>query len=270
MLKTGKNEKSRIQGALMRTLRSKRGFSLENVAGDLSVSKTTWFQMEKGTRIVDESLFQRFMERYEIPFDDDWSRLDEAKGQIAKARNAIYTRNKEEANEIQTGNQTIDYGYFHRQLLDFVLDVPFYEKDKKAWRERFEAIEQDYDVLEERELALFYTVAGYDQIWNTDGREARKLLEIGLRLARQCGDRKVEALALLWLGQREIGARHPWRDCASRKRRKRCLWNKTSGTGPRMPRCSRCAFCVRCARMKKPNASWINWKRRRVFLGGKL
>lgn len=209
MLKTGKNEKSRVQGALMRVLRSKRGFSLENVAGDLSVSKTMWFQMEKGIRGVDEVLFERFMERYEIPFDGDWSRLEETRGQIGKARDAIYTRNREEANEIQTGNQAINYGYFHRQLLDFVLDVPFYEKDKKAWRERFGAIEQDYDVLEERELALFYAVAGYDQIWNTDGREARRLLETGLRLARQCGDRKVEALALLWLGQRKIGARHP-------------------------------------------------------------
>ena len=205
MLKTGKNEKSRVQGALMRALRSKRGFSLENVAADLSVPKTTLFQMEKGTRVVDETLFERFMERYEISFDGDWSRLEEAKRQIEQARDAIYTRNREGVNEIQTGNQTIDYGYFHRRLLDFALDVPFYEKDKKAWRERFEAIEQDYDVLEERELALFYTVAGYDQIWNTDGREARRLLETGLRLACQCGDRKVEALALLWLGQWAIG-----------------------------------------------------------------
>ncbi|WP_289186537.1 helix-turn-helix domain-containing protein [uncultured Dubosiella sp.] len=209
MLKTGKNEKSRVQGALMRALRSKRGFSLENVAADLSVPKTTLFQMEKGTRVVDETLFERFMERYEISFDGDWSRLEEAKRQIEQARDAIYTRNREGVNEIQTGNQTIDYGYFHRRLLDFALDVPFYEKDKKAWRERFEAIEQDYDVLEERELALFYTVAGYDQIWNTDGREARRLLETGLRLACQCGDRKVEALALLWLGQWAIGTCHP-------------------------------------------------------------
>lgn len=80
MLKTGKNEKSRVQGALMRVLRSKRGFSLENVAGDLSVSKTMWFQMEKGIRGVDEVLFERFMERYEIPFDGDWSRLEETRG----------------------------------------------------------------------------------------------------------------------------------------------------------------------------------------------
>ncbi|WP_304805504.1 hypothetical protein [Dubosiella newyorkensis] len=50
-------------------------------------------------------------------------------------------------------------------------------------------------------MAIFYCMAGYDQIWNLKGQEAQVLLGEALRYARLSDSLKVEALSLLWLGQ---------------------------------------------------------------------
>lgn len=191
---------------LIHMLRKNANYSLENVAMDLSISKTTLFQLEKGTQIINDKAFEKILDYYQVPFDADINRLGEVKEKIRSFCDALYERKELITQQLQpTMKDRLDYGVFHEQLLEFLVNSTFPDKDPKKKKRYLEFIMENQEVYDPYELALFYCVAGHQQIWDPKGKEAKQFLLEAFRLAGQIHCRKIESLAFLWLGQVSIG-----------------------------------------------------------------
>ncbi|WP_304750114.1 hypothetical protein [Dubosiella newyorkensis] len=155
---------------------------------------------------MNEDEFSRFVQYYRIDFDPNILCIQKPKEQIRKFFDALYERNystmkKIREDQAKTYGERVNLGLFHNKLLSFIVSVPFFSENQKKWKSDFEKIEINKEVYDDYELAIFYCMAGYDQIWNLKGQEAQVLLGEALRYARLSDSLKVEALSLLWLGQ---------------------------------------------------------------------
>ena len=176
-------------GLFEKWLRKSYGYSLENVAHDIEISKSFLSDAEKGRRVLKPEIFSRFLEQYKIDFSVNKLSIDKAKSLLDAFVSAWIDRDlvdeEKTKRELAINRPALQnsLGCLYLLLIDIFLSVHLYAQPSDVQVNSFlEEIENYLPLFSQDEQALISFLKGFEVMKKKKYQAALDHYEKALRI----------------------------------------------------------------------------------------
>lgn len=176
-------------GLFEKWLRKSYGYSLENVAHDIEISKSFLSDAEKGRRVLKPEIFSRFLEQYKIDFSVNKLSIDKAKSLLDAFVSAWIDRDlvdeEKTKRELAINRPALQnsLGCLYLPLIDIFLSAHLYAQPSDVQVNSFlEEIENYLPLFSQDEQALISFLKGFEVMKKKKYQAALDHYEKALRI----------------------------------------------------------------------------------------